>query len=84
MSEPTNLKPACSQRVYEVTTAALPLSCPMPGMRLWDAHPKVYLPIECTGHAQCSYCSAKYILTDYTPALTEYDKTDVEYAYAPR
>ena len=83
MSE-SNLKSACSQRVYEVTTAALPLSCPMPGMRLWDAHPKVYLPIEATGTAQCSYCSAEYILTDYTQTLTEDDKTDVEYAHATR
>ena len=83
MSE-THSKQACSERVYEITTAALPLSCPMPGMRLWDAHPKIYLPIEATGSAQCSYCSAQYILTDYTPTLTEANKTDVEYALANR
>lgn len=81
MSE-ANLKPACSQRVYEVTTADLPLSCPMPDMQLWNAHPKVYLPIEKNGHAQCSYCSAEYILTDFTAELMEDDKTDVEYANA--
>ena len=63
MSE-TELIPACSKRVYNVTKANLPLSCPMPEMRLWDAHPKVYLPIEETGYATCSYCSAEYILTD--------------------
>ena len=26
--------------------ADLPLSCPMPGMYLWNSHPRVYLPIE--------------------------------------
>jgi uncharacterized Zn-finger protein len=31
---------------YNVTQADLPLSCPMPGMYLWNSHPKVYLPIE--------------------------------------
>jgi uncharacterized Zn-finger protein len=36
----------------------------MPGMSLWNSHPKVYLPVEATGTAQCPYCSAVYILTD--------------------
>ena len=31
---------------YDVTPDDLPLSCPMPGMYLWNSHPKVYLPIE--------------------------------------
>jgi uncharacterized Zn-finger protein len=47
---------------YTVTTADLPLSCPMPGMALWNSHPKVYLPIEQTGWAKCPYCSAEYTL----------------------
>lgn len=47
---------------YEVTRADLPLSCPMPGMYLWDSHPKVYLPIENTGKAKCPYCGADYVL----------------------
>ena len=81
MSE-NNLKIACSQSIYNVTSQALPLSCPMPDMILWNAHPRVYLPIEKTGRARCSYCSAEYILTDFTPELTEGDKTDVEYANA--
>ena len=34
---------------YTVTAADLPLSCPMPGMTLWNSHPKVYLPIDQTG-----------------------------------
>jgi uncharacterized Zn-finger protein len=48
---------------YEVTRDALPLSCPMPGMSLWNSHPKVYLPIAETGQAKCPYCGAVYVLT---------------------
>jgi uncharacterized Zn-finger protein len=49
---------------YTVTRADLPLSCPMPGMYLWNSHPKVYLPIEKTGTAKCPYCGAVYTLAD--------------------
>ena len=49
---------------YEVTQADLPLSCPMPGMHLWNSHPRVYLPIEETGKAMCPYCSAAYSLRE--------------------
>jgi uncharacterized Zn-finger protein len=47
---------------YEVTAEDLPLACPMPGMQLWNSHPRVYLPIETTGWAKCTYCSAEYTL----------------------
>jgi uncharacterized Zn-finger protein len=60
----TSKEPACSQRFYEVTRANLPLSCPMDDMILWNAHPKVYLPIEKTGRAICPYCGAEYVLKD--------------------
>ena len=49
---------------YEVTHADLPLACPMPGMSLWNSHPRVYLPIETTGEARCPYCGAVYVLKD--------------------
>ena len=49
---------------YEVTRSDLPLSCPMPGMSLWNSHPKVYLPIEKTGKAKCPYCGADYSLIE--------------------
>ncbi len=49
---------------YEVTRADLPLSCPMPGMELWNSHPKVYLPIEKDGAVKCPYCGADFILKD--------------------
>lgn len=58
------LQRASEVREYEVTSADLPLSCPMPSMRLWDAHPKVFLPIQKTGRATCPYCGAKFTLKD--------------------
>jgi uncharacterized Zn-finger protein len=51
-----------AQHQYDVTPADLPLSCPMPGMHLWNSHPRVFLPIEATGWAKCPYCSAEYTL----------------------
>lgn len=56
--------PANAEHRYNVTRADLPLSCPMPGMSLWNSHPKVYLAIEATGTVECPYCSAVYTLTD--------------------
>ena len=58
------LIPANAEHRYDVTHADLPLSCPMPGMYVWNSHPKVYLAIEATGSAQCPYCSAQYVLKD--------------------
>ncbi|NOQ80916.1 MAG: zinc-finger domain-containing protein, partial [Methylophaga sp.] len=34
-------KTSCAQQRYEVHSSDLPLSCPMPEMSHWDAHPKV-------------------------------------------
>ena len=49
-------------RHIEVTAHDLPLHCPTPAMLLWNAHPRVYLPIEKTGAALCPYCGTKYTL----------------------
>ena len=57
-----NLIPANAQHRYQVRKADLPLSCPMPGMYLWNSHPKVYLPIKETGEAKCPYCGAQYFI----------------------
>lgn len=48
----------------EVTRAELPLHCPTDGMSLWNSHPRVFLPIEQSGHEICPYCSAEYVLKD--------------------
>jgi uncharacterized Zn-finger protein len=61
---------ASTERHYEVTRADLPLSCPTPAMKLWNSHPRVYLPIEATGRAQCPYCGAVYTLVDVSVAGT--------------
>lgn len=53
---------ANAQHRYEVQTSDLPLSCPMPGMYLWNSHPRVFLPIGETGEAKCPYCGAQYFL----------------------
>jgi uncharacterized Zn-finger protein len=45
-----------TQRVIEVGDTDLPLHCPMPQHVDWNAHPRVYLPIEATGDALCPYC----------------------------
>ncbi len=50
------------QPITEVTADDLPLHCPMPGQSLWDAHPRVFLPIEQKGEALCPYCGTLYKL----------------------
>lgn len=50
---------------FQIKTSDLPLCCPLPTSSLWDAHPRVYLPIEETGKATCPYCSAHYVLKDF-------------------
>lgn len=49
-------------RIIEVTEKDLPLHCPMPSVTLWDAHPKVFLPVEQTGETLCPYCGTLYTL----------------------
>jgi uncharacterized Zn-finger protein len=53
-----------AQNHYEISRADLPLSCPMPGMALWNSHPKVFLSIEDTGRAKCPYCGSTFSLAD--------------------
>ena len=59
-----NLIPANAQNKYGVRAKDLPLSCPMPGMYLWNSHPKVFIPVEETGEAKCPYCGAHYHMID--------------------
>lgn len=49
-----------SQSAVTVTSADLPLCCPLPDQPLWNQHPRVYLPIERTGEVDCPYCGAHY------------------------
>ena len=59
----TDIKQSCSESSYEVTTADLPVHCPMPGTSLWDSHPRVYIPLDDKTEATCPYCGAVYKLT---------------------
>jgi uncharacterized Zn-finger protein len=58
----TNEIPPNAQNRYEVSEADLPVHCPLPGMSLWNSHPRVYLPLKEAGEARCPYCGAVYIL----------------------
>ncbi len=53
---------ACAAQTYQITSQSLPLSCPTAQMPLWNAHPRVFLPIEATGTAVCPYCGAQFTL----------------------
>lgn len=56
---------ANTRRQYEITRRDLPLCCPMPDMVVWNSHPRVYMPIEKTGHEVCPYCEAEFFLKDF-------------------
>jgi uncharacterized Zn-finger protein len=56
---------ANAEKRYIVTQRDLPLSCPTPAMKLWNSHPRVYLPISETGRERCPYCSAEFVLEGY-------------------
>lgn len=51
-----------TERYLEVTEKDLPLHCPTPEMSAWNAHPRVFLPVEKTGEALCPYCGTRYKL----------------------
>ena len=51
-----------TERHVEVTVDDLPVHCPTPETMLWNAHPRVYLPVEDTGDALCPYCGTRYTL----------------------
>lgn len=60
----TQLENASQARECEVHRHDLPLSCPTPEQKLWNAHPRVYLPIEKSGTETCPYCGTVYRLVD--------------------
>ncbi len=58
MSAPNDLK----QAQIDVTASDLPLHCPMPSMKLWNSHPRVFIDVTSTGEAKCPYCGTVYKL----------------------
>jgi uncharacterized Zn-finger protein len=67
MSSANAQQTPCAQTRVEVTYDDLPLYCPTHAMSVWDAHPRVFLPIEETGSAKCPYCGSDYVLIDWYP-----------------
>ncbi|MEP7154577.1 MAG: zinc-finger domain-containing protein [Betaproteobacteria bacterium] len=59
MNAPTDL----NQSQIDVTAADLPLHCPMPSMKLWNTHPRVFIDVLSTGEAKCPYCGTVYKLS---------------------
>ncbi len=51
-----------TRSVEEITSADLPLRCPLPDECVVDAHPRVYLALDNNGHARCHYCSREFVL----------------------
>lgn len=47
-----------------VSKTDLPLHCPTDDMKLWNTHPRVYLPIEESGKTTCPYCGTEFVLKD--------------------
>jgi len=50
--------------VVEVTRDELPMHCPSPDNELWNSHPRVFIPLEESPEASCSYCGTKYKLVE--------------------
>lgn len=55
-------KRANKERLIEIEVGDLPLHCPTSAQLLWNAHPRVFLPIESSGEALCPYCGTRYVL----------------------
>ncbi len=64
MSLPSEL----DRKFVEVTGGDLPLHCPLPSQKLWNTHPRVFLPIEMTRQARCPYCGTLYKLVGDAPS----------------
>lgn len=56
------MQQACTFENIIIHEEDLPLSCPMPNMEIWNAHPRVYLPIKEGKKVTCPYCSTTYEL----------------------
>lgn len=60
-----NNKATTTHKVYQVTEADLPISCPTDDIALWSAHPRVFIPLDNNNKEEhCPYCSAKFVLID--------------------
>jgi uncharacterized Zn-finger protein len=53
-----------TEKYIAIKEKDLPLCCPMPNMKTWNSHPRVFLQIEKepAKEIRCPYCSTKYKL----------------------
>ena len=65
----TDQTQGCCKKKYTITTDDLPLCCPMTDTELWNAHPRVYLPVEKTGEINCPYCESTYVLLNFSSEI---------------
>ncbi len=74
------LEPASEQQEYRVRWEDLPLSCPTAAMQVWNAHPRVYVPVHRSGREMCEYCGAVYVLEDPDPdqPMPMFDNGEIE------
>lgn len=49
-----------TQREVLVEASALPLHCPTDAVKLWNAHPRVFLDVAKHGSVHCPYCGTHY------------------------
>ncbi len=40
------------------------MHCPAPGSALWDSHPRVFIALQDSPEASCSYCGTVYKLVE--------------------
>jgi uncharacterized Zn-finger protein len=68
-----------SQTLVEVTRDELPVHCPTPDSSLWNSHPRVFIPLNESPEARCSYCGTVYrLVKEKSPAANTnvVDKTE--------
>jgi len=54
-----------AKTAIQVSSADLPVHCPVEGSSLWNSHPRVYIPVqENGGTAKCPYCGTDFNLLE--------------------
>ena len=56
-----------TEREVEVQGSDLPLHCPTSAVKLWNAHPRVFLDVARQGSVSCPYCGTRYRLVGPAP-----------------
>lgn len=51
-----------TENIIHIKPEDLPLYCAGSKTEVWNGHPRVFLPIQSFGAAECPYCGAVYQL----------------------